>query len=1536
MKNRLQFNRHFPIFSGETKTIGGEQVWIDGREQAKKWLDAKIKHADFIPLIGEPIVLRYLDNAGNKQLILAVGKATGNTTGDTTRREYHIIDSAELQEGVNTANNNANLAVELASSFAKDIENYRIILQNMIGDGGIEMEDGSYFETDDPRGCGLYKVYPGTNFISAATSFAKADYILDQAIGKTNGAVSELSGATEGIKESLGGLSGATQSLSGVVGDLSANTQAALADVNDDLAALSSATVSFSAATNTVINNITSGAGLEPDGTYEHEHNANYIDDATSLFDADVILDRTIKELSGNTVAGINDLSANTVSAIAENTERINETINNLSAGTVNIVNNLSAGTIAAINDLSANTADAVDEINNDVAALSSATVSFSAATDGLINNIKDGSGLKPDGTYEHKHDANYIGNADSLFKADVILDETIADLSANTISAINNLSAGTVARIDNLSANTINAINNLSANTVAADQAINDRIDDLESREILGEDAIRVAKNDGNHTVSLRISDEDKVLTQNYYGLKANVNLVYDSENKKIYLKGKNNETISEINAADFIKDGMLDTVALITATEEMAVQHPELIPGEIYLMLTFNTDAGKADVFISVKKLVDIYTVSASSIDYLTIEGYEIRANVNVENGLAGYEYAKGISAVTTNIVEAAGLNLGEQGMYPGHDDTHIIKNAHSLDHADVLLDGAIYNVSGMVIDLSGNVINYIDEKTEGFDERINEVENKVYELSAGTVSELRVVNEKIVSGITTLSGNVINYVDGKISGLTGDVNALSGAVINLSAATTAISHDVTALSAGTIQLSADTVAAINAAIDGLDSEASVTPGKYLTGIEIVDGKINGITETDLPELSITPLGDGNVITDIQVNDHEITFSKGLTVATDADLENLSGSVVSIQEELDRAEDAAGLANDGTYIKPTETGLTSGSKSLRDAIAILDDATLELSAATVFAMEGVDDKIEELSGAVITFSSATVNEITNINNDINVVSGDVQELSGAVMSISAKTAGVLTLNLNGVEQGKYCPSASTTIDLTAIQEVTGADVLLTGYEISTASTLEELTVVETDNVNEAFGKVQKQIIDNEEVVAAALNEIDERVDALSASVVNNRIDIDILSANMADISVIANNLDELSAATISMSGSVVNNRTDIDILSANMIDNEMVIAAAFNDVNSRIINLSGDVTTLQQETLTGVSIDGVLQPIVNRVANLEIEVPVVANFFDGAEYDSNTKLIKFTHGQNVVDTIDATDFIKDGMLDSVSVIEISGETYLSFVFNTDSGKEAINIKVSDFAGLYSAGSGISISNDNVVTIKLANKGDTNFLKLDGDGLYLTGLSEMLTDVNSLSGMVNTLSGDVSTLSGAVINLSAATTAISQNLNIVSGGLESLSASVITNRNNINTLSARTVNLSGDTYGSGVIDSEHNVINVGTYRTFAEITASTSDITLDLANYLTIVNVTAGTYTLRMPSSNLPEIPVGGIREYHVIFRVPTTGQSVTTITIANDTGVVVTGYGAIYLGSDNMYAEANVIVARGDSGYRFFVRAD
>ena len=64
---------------------------------------------------------------------------------------------------------------------------------------------------------------------------------------------------------------------------------------------------------------------------------------------------------------------------------------------------------------------------------------------------------------------------------------------------------------------------------------------------------------------------------------------------------------------------------------------------------------------------------------------------------------------------------------------------------------------------------------------------------------------------------------------------------------------------------------------------------------------------------------------------------------------------------------------------------------------------------------------------------------------------------------------------------------------------------------------------------------------------------------------------------------------------------------------------------------------------------------------------------------------YDSETKQIELKNTSDaVISSIDATAFIKDGMLDSVTV---SGGN-LNFVFNTDAGKETISIPLTEFFG--------------------------------------------------------------------------------------------------------------------------------------------------------------------------------------------------------------------------------------------------------
>ena len=91
---------------------------------------------------------------------------------------------------------------------------------------------------------------------------------------------------------------------------------------------------------------------------------------------------------------------------------------------------------------------------------------------------------------------------------------------------------------------------------------------------------------------------------------------------------------------------------------------------------------------------------------------------------------------------------------------------------------------------------------------------------------------------------------------------------------------------------------------------------------------------------------------------------------------------------------------------------------------------------------------------------------------------------------------------------------------------------------------------------------------------------------------------------------------------------------------------------------------------------------------------------------------YDSDTKRLELKNtSKEVISSIDATAFIKDGMLDSVTV---SGGN-LNFVFNTDAGKETISIPLSEFfdASAYYTKSEVDANLENYYTkTEVDNKG--------------------------------------------------------------------------------------------------------------------------------------------------------------------------------------------------------------------------------
>lgn len=87
---------------------------------------------------------------------------------------------------------------------------------------------------------------------------------------------------------------------------------------------------------------------------------------------------------------------------------------------------------------------------------------------------------------------------------------------------------------------------------------------------QYIGKDAVKVSNVDdrNNKTVSLEINGDDKVLSQTQDGLSATLSIAYDSNERKLQLKGKSGNTISDIDATAFVKDGMLNDTAVFTAS--------------------------------------------------------------------------------------------------------------------------------------------------------------------------------------------------------------------------------------------------------------------------------------------------------------------------------------------------------------------------------------------------------------------------------------------------------------------------------------------------------------------------------------------------------------------------------------------------------------------------------------------------------------------------------------------------------------------------------------------------------------------------------------------------------------------------------------------------------------------------------------------------------------------------------------------------------------------------------------------------------
>lgn len=149
--------------------------------------------------------------------------------------------------------------------------------------------------------------------------------------------------------------------------------------------------------------------------------------------------------------------------------------------------------------------------------------------------------------------------------------------------------------------------------------------------------------------TTALRDVTGQNFIKKNGTNVEGHLNLTYNTETKKINLEGFDSSIIASIDATAFIKDGMIDTVELVTNP----IRHN---PGT-YLRITFNTDAGKDAIYLDVSHLIDVYRgtngvqVTGTDIHLIidpTSEPYLSLSNSGIK--------LKGIDAKISEVVEQA----------------------------------------------------------------------------------------------------------------------------------------------------------------------------------------------------------------------------------------------------------------------------------------------------------------------------------------------------------------------------------------------------------------------------------------------------------------------------------------------------------------------------------------------------------------------------------------------------------------------------------------------------------------------------------------------------------------------------------------------------------------------------------------------------------------------------------------------------------------------------------------------------------------
>ena len=269
-------------------------------------------------------------------------------------------------------------------------------------------------------------------------------------------------------------------------------------------------------------------------------------------------------------------------------------------------------------------------------------------------------------------------------------------------------------------------------------------------------------------------------------------------------------------------------------------------------------------------------------------------------------------------------------------------------------------------------------------------------------------------------------------------------------------------------------------------------------------------------------------------------------------------------------------------------------------DQIAKLSAATTSHTANTTVHVTANDKT--KWNSAITSVTQNGVNVVTN--NVAEIVETSVSTTNGATSNTAAAaitgitTGGTKGHTLTLAKTNKIFSASTSDSALTVISAVTSwsAQTTILGptYSYSGLS-----YVFSSTSLADAYSALTKELIDDEKVTSAALNDLNDRVNILSANSSGDYVTTQEFESHELVAAAAFNDLnDRINALSASSSGDYVTVQE--------FESHELVAAAAFNDLNSRIIELSGSVADVGEAGILGSSYTYSGLPYVNSATTV------------------------------------------------------------------------------------------------------------------------------------------------------------------------------------------------------------------------------------------------------------------------------------------------------------------------------------------